>query len=200
MRPRRLLIPLAVLSPLTFASPALAADASVNVADFSFEPSEVQVGVGETVTWNFAVGGHTTTSSSGQAERWNSGPTTNPGGTSFEHTFTKPGRFSYICPPAPERHEGHGRGRNGRVPAFALAVLAGPARQHGDLQVHACRGGQVSIRLSGERRRSASRNRLEPGRHSLRFRNMRSGKYKGTAIFTDDFGTRSVVRFTTTVR
>jgi hypothetical protein len=29
---------------------------------------------------------------------------------------------------------------------------------------------------------------------------MRSGKYKGTAIFTDDFGTRSVVRFTTTVR
>jgi plastocyanin len=99
MRPRRLLIPLAVLSPLTFASPALAADASVNVADFSFEPSEVQVGVGETVTWNFAVGGHTTTSSSGQAERWNSGPTTNPGGTSFEHTFTKPGRFSYICLP-----------------------------------------------------------------------------------------------------
>ena len=52
MRPKRLLIPLAVLSPLALASPAQAADASVNVFDFEFIEKEVQVGVGETVTWN----------------------------------------------------------------------------------------------------------------------------------------------------
>jgi plastocyanin len=200
MRRRRLLIPLAVLSSLALASPTLAADASVNVVDFSFEPKEVQVGVGEKVTWNFAVGGHTTTSSPGQAERWNSGPATNPGGTSFEHTFTKPGRFSYVCIPHQSFMKGTvvvGTDAHRRSQSRFSQSRRGSTVTYRFMLVEAAK---VSIRLSGEARRSASRRRLEPGRHSIRFRNVRSGRYKGTAAFTDDFGNRSVVRFTTTVR
>jgi plastocyanin len=200
MRPRRLLIPLALLSTLVIAAPALGADASVTVDEFAFQPNEVQIGVGEKVTWSFAEAGHTTTSRPGQAERWNSGPATSPAGASFEHTFTQPGRFSYLCLP----HQSFMRGtvvvgtdehrrsqsrfsqsRRGATVTYRFTLVE-PAK--------------VSIRLSGEARRSASRKRLEPGRHSIRFRNMRSGKYNGTASFTDDFGKRSVVRFTTTVR
>jgi plastocyanin len=200
LRPRRLLITLAVLSPLALASPALAADASVNVVDFSFEPKEVQVGLGEKVTWNFAVGGHTTTSNPGQAERWNSGPATNAGGTSFEHTFTKPGRFSYICLPHQSFMRGTvvvGTDEHRRSQSRFSQSRRGSTVTYRFRLVEAAK---VSIKLSGEARRSASRKRLEPGRHSIRFRNVRSGRYNGTATFTDDFGKRSVVRFTTTVR
>ena len=77
----------------------MAADASVNVFDFEFIEKEVQVGVGETVTWNFVAAGHTTTSDRGQPESWNSGPARGPPGTSFQHTFDTPGRFSYVCIP-----------------------------------------------------------------------------------------------------
>jgi plastocyanin len=200
MRPRRLLIPLALLSTLVIAAPALGADASVTVDEFAFQPSEVQIGVGEKVTWSFAEEGHTTTSQPGQAERWNSGPATSPAGASFEHTFTQPGRFSYLCLP----HQNFMRG--------TVVVGTDEHRRSQSRFSQSRRGGtvtyrftlveaaKVSIRLSGEARRSASRKRLEPGRHSIRFRNMRSGKYNGTASFTDDFGKRSVVRFTTTVR
>jgi plastocyanin len=200
MRLGRLLIPLAVLSPLALAAPALAADASVNVVDFSFQPREVQVGVGEKVTWNFAVSGHTTTSNPGQAERWNSGPATNPGGTSFEHTFTTPGRFSYICLPHQSFMGGTvvvGTDEHRRSQSRFSQSRRGSTVTYRFTLVEAAK---VSIKLSGEARRSASRNRLEPGRHSIRFRNMRSGRYNGTAAFTDDFRKRSVVRFTTTVR
>jgi plastocyanin len=200
MRPRRLLIPLAVLSPLVLASPALGADAAVNVVDFSFQPREVQVGVGEKVTWSFAVGGHTTTSAPGQAERWNSGPATSPAGTTFEHTFTKPGRFSYICIPHQSFMRGTvvvGTDEHRRSQSRFSQSRSGSTVTYRFTLVEAAK---ASIRLSGEARRSASRKRLEPGRHSIRFRNMRSGKYNGRATFTDDFGKRSVVRFTTTVR
>ena len=99
MRLKRLLIPLAVLSPLVFGAPAMAADASVSVLDYRFVAKDAEIGVGETVTWNFAAPSHTTTSDRGQAESWNSSSKTNPTGTSFQHTFQNPGRYSYYCRP-----------------------------------------------------------------------------------------------------
>jgi plastocyanin len=200
MRTRRLLIPLAVLSPLALAAPAMAADTSVNVVDFAFQPKSVQIDVGDQVTWNFAVAGHTTTSNAGQAERWNSGPETNAGGTSFEHTFTKPGRFTYICLPHQTFMKGTvtvGSDQFRRSQSRFSQSRRGSTVTYRFTLVEAAK---VSIKLSGPARRSASRKRLGAGKYSIPFRNMKPGKYTGTATFTDDFGKKSVVRITTVVR
>jgi plastocyanin len=200
MRTSRLLIPLAVLSPLVIAAPAMAADTSVNVVDFAFQPRDVQIDPGDKVTWNFAVAGHTTTSNAGQAERWNSGPETNDGGTSFEHTFTKPGRFTYYCLP-------HQTFMKGTVTVGSDQFRKSQSRfsqsRRGSTVTYRftlVEAAKVSIKLSGPARRSESRKRLGAGKYSIPFRNMKPGKYTGTATFTDDFGKKSVVRITTVVR
>ena len=200
MRLRRLLIPLAVLSPLALAAPAMAADTSVNVVDFAFQPKSVQVDVGDKVTWNFIVGGHTTTSNRGQAERWDSGPETNDGGTSFKHTFTEPGRFTYICVPHQSFMKGTvtvGTDEHRKSQSKFSQSRRGSTVTYKFTLVEAAK---VSIKLSGPERRSATRKRLGTGKYSIPFRNMEPGKYTGTATFTDDFGKTSVVRITTVVR
>ncbi len=199
MRPRRLLIPLAVLSPLVFASPAMAADASVSVVDFAFNAKQVKVGVGETVTWNFATGGHTTTSDSGQAEKWNSGPATNPANTSFEHTFKKPGRFTYICIPHQSFMKGVvvvGTDRHKRSQSSFSQSRKGKTVTYKFTLVEAAK---VRIALSGAADRTESRKRLGAGSYSIPFRNMKPGKYNGKATFTDDYGKKSVVKISTVV-
>jgi plastocyanin len=200
MRPRRLLIPLAVLSPLAFASPAMAADASVNVVDFAFQAKNVQIGVGEKVTWNFTIGGHTTTSGSGQAERWNSGPEPNDGGTSYVKTFTKPGRFSYYCIPHASFMKGTvtvGTDSHKKSQSKFSQSRRGSTVTYRFTLVEAAK---VQVKLQGEAKRSASSKRLAPGKHSIAIRNMDPGKYNGTATFTDDFGKKSVVKISTVVR
>ena len=200
MRPRRLLIPLAVLTPLVLAAPAMAADTSVSVVDFAFNAKSVQIDPGDTVTWNFVVAGHTTTSNSGQAERWNSGPQTNDGGTSFEHTFTKPGRFTYICLPHQTFMKGTvtvGTDEHKKSQSKFSQSRRGSTVTYKFTLVEAAK---VSIKLSGAAKRSVTRKRLGTGRYSIPFRNMKPGKYTGKATFTDDFGKKSVVRISTTVR
>jgi plastocyanin len=193
MRPTRLLIPLAVLSPLTLASPALAADASVNIFDFEFIAKEVQVGVGETVTWNFVAAGHTTTSDRGQPESWNSGPEPGPPGTSFTHTFDTPGRFSYVCFPHRSFMKGTvvvGTDEHKRSQSKFTHVRRGSKLTFKFTLVEAAK---VEIKLSGAAKRSATRKRLRPGKHSIVFKNLNPGQYRAKATFTDDFDKRSVV-------
>jgi plastocyanin len=193
MRLERLLIPLAVLSPLVFASPAMAADASVNVLDFRFVAKEVEIGVGETVTWSFAAPGHTTTSDRSQPESWNSSSQTNPVGTSFQHTFENPGRYTYYCRPhqafmkgtvlvgTDEHKRSHSKftqTRRGRKLTFKFTLVE---------------AAKVEIKLSGAAKRTATRKRLRPGKHSIVFRNLKRGRYRAKATFTDDFDKKSVV-------
>jgi plastocyanin len=198
MRPRRLLIPLAVLSPLVLAAPAMAADTAVSVVDFAFNARSVQIDPGDTVTWNFAVAGHTTTSNAGQAERWDSGPRT--GGATFAHTFTKPGRFTYICLPHQTFMKGTvtvGTDEHRKSQSKFSQSRRGSTVTYKFTLVEAAK---VSIKLSGAAKRSATRKRLGAGRYSIPFRNMKPGKYTGKATFTDDFGKKSAVRISTTVR
>ena len=200
MRLTRLLIPLAVLSPLVLAAPAMAADTSVNVVDFAFQAKDVQIDPGDKVTWNFTVAGHTTTSNSGQAERWNSGPEANGGGTSFEHRFTRPGRFTYICLPHQSFMKGTvtvGTDEHRKSQSKFSQSRRGSTVTYKFTLVEAAK---VSIKLSGADRRKATRKRLGAGKYSIPIRNMEPGKYTGTATFTDDFGKKSVVRISTTVR
>ncbi|GAA1802786.1 hypothetical protein GCM10009835_22060 [Planosporangium flavigriseum] len=70
-----------------------AATASVVIKNFAFSPAAVTVAVGTTVTWsNRDQAAHTVTASGGAFKS----PTLDPGDT-FRFTFTKAGRYAYLC-------------------------------------------------------------------------------------------------------
>ena len=187
MRPHRLLMPLTVILAVGTASPAVAADFSVEVVDYEFLPAERKIAVGDTVIWSFTNGGHTTTSGRGQADKWNSGPATSEAGTTYQKTFNTPGRFQYICIPhasfmkgtievgedtetdTVDNFKGTRRGDNVRI-SFKLNEAA-----------------TVTYKLKGASRRTVERGRLDAGRHSFRVRNLRKGEYRGALTLVDDF-------------
>jgi plastocyanin len=198
MRRKPLLIPLAVLSPLAFASPATAADVSVSVVDFSFQASQVNVGVGEKVTWSFDAGGHTTKSDRGQPESWDSGPQLASQGATFEHTFNTPGRFTYYCQPHASFMKGTvvvGTDEHRKSQSKFSAVRRG---RKVTVKFALVEAAKVSVSLSGADDRKATRKRLRPGRYSIVFKNVDPGRYRAKATFTDDFDKKSVAR--TTIR
>jgi plastocyanin len=82
------------------APPAAATGPSVTIDNFAFDPADLTVAAGTTVTWNHAQSGvpHTTTSDTGV---WDSGRL-DTGGT-FSFTFNSPGDFAYHCEVHPAR-------------------------------------------------------------------------------------------------
>ena len=88
---------------LVAAAPASAADHAVSIANFEFAPASVTVAPGDTVTWTFAGPdtNHTVTAGRNQAESFDSDPGTaqplHAPGSTFQHTFTTPGTYSYVC-------------------------------------------------------------------------------------------------------
>jgi plastocyanin len=186
---RRLLpLPLAVLLALAAAAPATAADWTIDVTDFSFAPAQRQVEVGDKVTWRFHDGGHTTTSRSGQAEQWDSN--LRPGGGIYEHTFTKPGRYEYVCTP----HEAFMSGviEVGGDPV-ARTVDGFSVRRRGrsvTVRVTLNEPARVTYKLKGPSRRTVKRGRLEAGSHSFKVERLARGRYRGTLALRDDFDNR----------
>ena len=92
-----LVLPCFVAVPAHSHAPAhsdvAAAPASVTVANMSFGPSRVTVGVGETVTWTFQdAAAHTATSDDGF---FDTGPAS--GGASRTVRFRSAGTFPYHC-------------------------------------------------------------------------------------------------------
>lgn len=87
----------ALLAPATV---AWAQEASVSVIDNEFDPAQIDVSEGTTVTWtNNGESPHTVTASDGSFDSGNLDP-----GATFSHTFDQAGEFSYVC----EYHEGDG--------------------------------------------------------------------------------------------
>jgi plastocyanin len=200
MRFRVVLAPLALLVSVAAAAPASAAEQLVNVIDFEFQPKTLQVNPGDTVTWTFTDGGHTTTANPGQAERWNSGPAANPAGFRFSHTFTHPGRYGYICIP-------HGSFMTGVVQVgrdeFPKSQTSFKQIRRGSsitMSFRLVEPAKVTVRLRGPSRRTATRGRLEPGRHNIKLSRLRAGRYRGTVTFQDDFQKKSVVRTSAAIR
>jgi plastocyanin len=77
-----------------------AADGSVTIVDFSFNPGTITVNVGDTVTWNNdGPTAHSATASDGSFDTG-----IFPAGQSRSHTFNEAGTFSYICTPHPDMH------------------------------------------------------------------------------------------------
>ncbi len=66
----------------------------VLIDNFVFEPQDLTVSVGDTVTWRNEDGGipHTATADAGD---WDSGSLGN--GDTYSFTFTEPGTYTYLC-------------------------------------------------------------------------------------------------------
>ncbi len=76
------------------AAPAVAGQTVVSIEDFQFLPPDVDVAVGDTVTWtNNDEFVHTVTAD--DASIFDSGDLA--GGAAFEFTFTEPGTIEYVC-------------------------------------------------------------------------------------------------------
>ena len=73
---------------------------AVSIKSFKFAPAEVNIKVGETVVWtNEDTTSHTVESSDGtlKSEELSKGDT-------YSHTFTKAGKYDYICGIHPSMH------------------------------------------------------------------------------------------------
>ena len=87
------LVACAVAATALAAPPAGAANASVSVVDYSFQPASVTINVGESVTWTHqGTATHTVTADNSS---FDSGNLTT--GKTFKQTFSQPGTYGYYC-------------------------------------------------------------------------------------------------------
>jgi plastocyanin len=190
MRPKRLLAPLALLVFFASASPAAAFDWSVDVIDYEFQPKERQIAVGDSVTWNFAVDGHTATSKPGQADSWNSAPDggTNSAGVPFRKVFNKPGRYQYICVPHQAfMPQGVIQVGTDTVPDSIDNFKSKRTGNRVKLSFELNEAATVTYKLKGRSRRTVKKGRLAAGRHSITLRRLKRGTYRGVLTVVDDF-------------
>jgi len=190
---RLLIAPVTALAALGVAAPSLAADFTVDVtADFTFAPRSQKIAVGDTVTWTFSDGGHTTTSRPGQAVSWNSG--LEESGQTFQKTFDKPGRFQYLCQPHRDFMTGEivvgSDAVRDTVDAFKTKVSGKQATVSFKLNEAAA----ATYTLKGTAKRTVKRRRLAAGRHSITVRRLKAGSYRGTLVLTDDFDKKTTQR------
>ena len=168
---------------------------SVSVGDDFFDPSTVRIQPGEAVRWVWASDSssqHNVAADPNQTERFRSA-FLEGAGKSFSHTFSKPGRFTYLC----EIHSNTMRGvvEVGPAPfpdtklplarALAVRVTGAVAKLSFGLSEKA----RVKVVLSGPSRRTTSKS-LRSGKRSLSFRRLRAGSYKATLRPTDSAGNR----------
>ena len=188
MRPPRLALPLAVVLPLVLASPAAAFDWDTNVIDFEFQPSEQKIALGDSVTWNFSVAGHTTVSLGGQPDSWKSvEDSTNPAGTSYTHVFNTAGRYQYVCVQ-------HSDFMKGVVEVGTDTVIDSiddfRAKRTGSrvrISFLLKEPATVKYSLRGPSRRSVKLGRRDTGRHGFTLRRLKRGSYRGVLTVVDDF-------------
>jgi plastocyanin len=196
MRLNRLLIPLAVCLPLVLASPAAAFDWKVNVIDYEFQPKERAIAVGDSVTWNFAVDGHTATSRRGQPDSWNSAPGggTNSAGAPFTKVFNTPGRYQYICVPHQSFMEGVIQVGTDTVPDPIDNFKSKRTGNRVKLSYLLNEPATVTYKLTGRSRRTVKKGRQSAGRHSFTLRSLRRGTYRGVLTVVDDFDKKTTPR------
>jgi plastocyanin len=194
-----LAIPVALLASLTAASPAAAAEWTVNAVDYEFQAPQLQVAVGDTVNWSFVNAGHTATSARRQAERWDSGSAA--AGQRYAHTFETPGRYQYICVPH-EAFDMKGVVTVG-TDAVAKSMSRFRATRTGNrvkVSFRLNEAATVTYRLKGAARRSVKRGRLAAGRRSFTVRRLKRGRYTGTLTVVDDFDKKQTAKSSFRVR
>ena len=161
----------------------------MNVIDYKFEPEVTAIAVGDSVTWSFAVDGHTSTSTKGQPDSWNSAPDggTNSAGVPYTKVFNTPGRYQYICVP----HEAFMKGViQVGTDTVADSVDNFKTKRTGNrvkLSFLLKEPATVTYKLTGKSRRTVKKGRLAAGRHSFTLRRLKRGTYRGVLTVVDDF-------------
>lgn len=191
MRRKRLtLAPLTAIAVLGVASPSLAADVGIGVEPtFEFAPKTQAVAVGDTVTWNFNDGGHTTTSLPGQPDKWASDVEAN--GATFQHTFTKPGKYQYICVPHRDFMKGTIVVGSDTVKKTVGAVTTKVKGKQVTLSFKLNEAAVGTLKLTGAAKRTVKTKRLTAGKHSIVVKRLKKGSYKGTLTLSDDFDNKT---------
>jgi plastocyanin len=189
MRLNRLLMPLALLIPLALASPAAAFDWQVSVVDYDFQPAERQIAVGDSVTWNFTVAGHTSTSKGGQPASWESSPNggTSAAGDTLTKTFNTPGRYQYVCIPHQSFMKGVVQVGTDTVVDSLDNFKSKRTGSRVKLSFLLNEPATITYKLKGPSRRTVKRGRLAAGRHSFTVRRLKRGTYRGVLTVVDDF-------------
>jgi plastocyanin len=189
VRAHRLAFPLAILLCLVLAAPAAAAfDWKTQVVDFEFQPAERKISVGDTVTWNFGVAGHTSASLGGQPDSWKSVATgTNPAGSGFTHQFDTPGKYQYVCLQ-------HRDFMKGSIEVGTDTVIDSLDNFKAKRTGHRVKvsfllneAATTTYRLTGPSRRTVKKGRLAAGTHSFTLRRLKKGTYRGKLTVVDDF-------------
>lgn len=194
-----ILAPLIALALLGVASPSLAADFGIGVeSTFEFAPKTQTVAVGDTVTWTFNDGDHSTTSLPGQPDRWDSD--IKDKGTTFPKTFTKPGRYQYICIP-------HRDFMKGTIvvgeDAVADTVDAFKTKVSGKKVTVTFKLNEAAVatyKLTGASKRTVTSKRLTAGQQSITVKRLKKGSYKGTLTLSDDFDKKTTQKKSFKVR
>ena len=134
--------------------------------------------MGETVTWNFSDdASHSTKAEPGQAEKWNSG--LKAAGETFPYTFTRPGRFDYICEPHPFMEASITVGEDAVKKTFKK--FKGTRRGNSvKITYELNEAATVTYKLKGPSRRTVKRGRDRAGKYSFRLKNLEAGEYTGT--------------------
>jgi len=199
--PRKSLIlaPLTAIAVLGVTSPSLAAGIGIGVVDYDFTPATQRVAVGDTVTWTFTDDDHSTTSLPGQADRWDSGIEADEGAT-FQKTFTKPGRYQYVCTP----HESFMKGTlivgEDTVKKTARSVKAKVSGTKVTVSFTLKEAARTGLKLKGAAKRTVKAKRLKAGKHTIVVRKLKAGSYTGTLALSDDFDNKSTVKKSFSVR
>jgi plastocyanin len=185
MTARRLACPLGLLLCLVFAAPA----AAIDVTNYSFTPAEQKINIGDTVTWNFVDGGHTSASLRGQPDSWRSTANpaiTNPAGTSYSRQFNTAGRYQYICLQHSFMEGTIEVGTDAVVDSLDKFKTKRTGRRV-KISFLLNEAATVSYKLTGPSRRTVKKGRLEAGPHSFTLRRLKKGTYRGKLTVVDDF-------------
>jgi plastocyanin len=190
-RKRLILAPLTAIAALGVVSPSLAAESAIGVADFDFTPATETIAVGDTVTWSFNADGHSTTSLPGQPDRWDSDIKNQ--GTTFQKTFTKPGRYQYVCTP----HESFMRGElvvgTDTVKKTAGKVSATVRGTKVTVSFKLNEAASAKLKLKGAAKRTVTR-KLKAGQQSIVVKRLKAGSYSGTLTLSDAFDKKTTVK------
>jgi len=201
MRPNRLLLPLALVLAVAPAAPAAAFDWKTDAIDFEFQPAELKIALGDSVTWNFVNEGHTTASVGGQPDSWRSvDDGVNPAGTSYTHVFNTPGRFQYVC----LQHKDFMKGvvEVGTDTVIDSIDKFRSKRTGNRVKISFLLNEPATVRysLKGPSRRTVKRGRLDEGTQSFTLRRLKRGTYRGVLTVVDDFDKKITPRNSFVIR
>jgi plastocyanin len=191
MRFLRVLLPVLLLA-LGLAAPATAGDVGVQAVDYEFMPKTLKIAPGDSVTWTFSgESEHTATSVRGQAESFSSGLQT-AGGT-FSHTFTKPGKYQYICLPHRFTMKGTVQVGDDTVPSSFTKVSTKVRGKHATSRLTLLEAATVTAVINEPKKRRVSLAKEAAGRIKVAWgEGLKPGRYKATIAAVDDFDVKTV--------